>query len=105
MAPEYTDGYGIVHYSNPALGVPDGEHSSNSRFFPDGTEQRVHTEWPWTRDGWLVGHADPITDYHGIPIGERELVVWDGEQNVSGIDAQWLSIGVTIPARQDVWQR
>lgn len=65
---ERIDTYGIVHYANERLGIPEGSHQTNAHFYPEGKEKRVLA---WGKPATQIGYDDPIN-----PGGERLNTRW-----------------------------
>jgi len=87
MSPERRTSEGIF-WSNPNLGIDEESvYGLGYHFVPDGEEERVQEEWGKNnplhqRKGWRVGQSDaPL----GCPIYTYQLVVFDGDESVTGI--------------------
>ena len=81
-----------VIYKNDNLNVPETAYCLTCEFAEDEDIRRVRMNWSKThndgRIGYWVGRMyHPVREVNGNEPADYELVVWDGENSVSGIHA------------------
>jgi hypothetical protein len=79
----------VRHYTNENLGIYDFQCSPKCEYFDEDDIKRIRLNWKQCWDngklGHWVGNMGIIVVAYGVPIGGGALVVWDGDEYVSGI--------------------